>query len=194
MIKESGSLRLFLILAILISILLFNISCTGGPPLKTFIMQSDLASFSFDYNSRFAVKKNIYEEMSSVTLTGPFIKEMKDYTSINIATFVPNKVITNALDMTVAAERNASSFVDYKLLDKSEFTLAGNLAYRIDYMERNIDPVDRGLNQPKIDVYREVRFDTERFTWFVQMTSDSTTAELDKPDFEYILETFKILK
>jgi len=101
--------------------------------------------------------------------------------------------MTDAKDLTNRAERNASTFMDYQLLDKSEFILDGFLAYRLDYMERDITPIARDLDKPPIVVYREVRFDANGLLWFIQMRTDSSTAEAEKPDFEHVLETFKIL-
>jgi len=160
-------------------------------------MKDGLADFTFEYSSIYKViESGTWNKTSGVTLNGPFNNEIKYNTSIDVTITTPNGPdgpLTNAKDLTNHAEYLASSSMDYKLLNKSEFILEGVTAYRFDYMERDLTPIDRGLGKPPITIYREVRFDSQGLIWFIQMSSDSSTAESDKPDFEHVLETFKIL-
>jgi hypothetical protein len=193
-------LALWLVSGLLLASNLFSFTgcnTTPEPPYKTFTMQDGLADFTFEYSSSYEVEESgTYNGLSGATLKGPYNENVKDYPSIIVDAFVPNGPdgpMTDAKDLTYRAERNASSFVDYQLLNKSESMLDGFLAYRLDYMERDITPIKRDLDKPPIAVYREVRFDANGLLWFIQMRTDSSTAEVDKPDFEHVLETFKII-
>ena len=129
-----------------------------------------------------------------VTFTSPLIKDANDRTTIDVIVEKPNELVPDAKTGIERSERNASSWADYKLLDKCELTVDGVQAYRIDYEHRNIVPAIAGVsNEPFIAVYRKVRFDANGFVWMIQMRSDSSTAEADLADFEHILETFQIL-
>jgi hypothetical protein len=174
------------------TILLFS-SCNTTPSYHTFTMKDGIANFTFEYSSRFSINESgTSNKISSVSLNGPAVNGIKDSTSILVAAIEPDG--ESAKETTDKAERNASSFPDYKLITKSEILINGITAYRIDYTERSLLPIERHSNQPVIDVYRELRFDTQNMSWFLQMRSDSSTAEADKVDFEHVINTFKILE
>jgi hypothetical protein len=188
-----------IITIILLGLMLLIVPLTGcsianNPDFKIFTMKDGLGNFTFEYASRYEVKESYTQkDISAITLIGPFIQEIRDYTSIQVIISPPDKLTPDAESRIRRAERNASSFPDFTLLEKSELAVDNVPAYRIDYMERNLQPIDRGLSKPPIEVFREVYFDTIGLRWMVQMRSDSSTADADKPDFEHILQTFKIL-
>jgi hypothetical protein len=188
-----------IITIILLGLMLLIVSLSGcrvasNPDYMIFTMKDGLGNFTFEYSSRYEVKESYTQkDISAVTLIGPFIQEIKDYATIKILISPPDKLTPDAESRIKRAERNASSFPDYTLLEKSELEVDNVPAYRIDFMERNLQPIDRGLSKPPIEVFREVYFDTKGLRWMMQMRSDSSTADSDKPDFEHILQTFKIL-
>ncbi len=187
-----------IVIASLILLFIFPIvmSCHGetNSSFKVFRMEDGLAGFSFEYNTRYKVKEPYTEkDFFSVTLIGPTTKEIKDYSSIGVIIAPPDDLIPNAQAAITRVERNASSFPDYKLLGKSEFIIDSIPALRIDYQERNLQPINRGLSYPLIEVHRDVRFDSRGLTWMIYIRSDSSTAETDKVDFEHVLQTFKFL-
>jgi hypothetical protein len=193
--------RLFFIIVLILVPAIIGCNQADENTYKIFTLDEGTVHFSFEYRTYFQIKEvepgeNTgvpTQDIAYVTLIGPFIKEAKDYTSINVIADKPDKLIPDAKSGIERAERNASSFPDYKLLYKSEMIIDNVPAYRIDYTHRNIQPIDRGLSKPPFEVYREVDFDSKGFVWMIQMRSDSTTAEDDKPNFEHIIKTFKIL-
>lgn len=126
-------------------------------------------------------------------MISPKIKGINDYTYILVAAVPPDELVPDAKAAIERAERLASSWADYELLDKYELTIDGMHTYRLDYQNRNIVPAIAGVSGPRIEVIREVRFDAKGYVWMIQIDSDSSTAEADKADFEHILETFQIL-
>ena len=170
---------------------------------KTFTLDEGTIHFSLEYRTYYKVKEvkpgadtgYIGKDIMVFTLISPRVKETRDHTYINVIVDKPDELITDAKTGIERAERNASSWADYKLLDKYELTIDGVKAYRIDYQMRNIVPAIAGVsNIPFIEVTREVNFDANGFVWMIQMRSDSSTAEDDKVDFEHIIQTFRILE
>jgi len=170
---------------------------------KTFVLDKGTVHFSLEYRTFYKVKEvkpgedtgDVVRDIMYLTLVSPLMKGAYDYTSIDVIADKPGYLLTDAKSAIERAERLASSWGDYKLLDKYELNIDGVKAYRIDYQHRNIVPALAGVsNEPAIEVYREVHFDANGFVWMIQMSSDSSTAEDDKADFEHIIQTFKILE
>ena len=170
---------------------------------KTFTLDEGTIHFSLEYRTYYKVKEvkpgadtgDIVKDIMYLTLISPRVKATRDHTYIDVITAKPNELVPDAKTGIERAERNASSWADYKLLDKYELTIDGVKAYRIDYQMRNIVPAIAGVsNIPFIEVTREVNFDANGFVWMIQMRSDSSTAEDDKVDFEHIIQTFRILE
>jgi hypothetical protein len=169
---------------------------------KIFVMKEGIIHLSFEYNSSYNIAEvqplkndgKLSGDIAYVTLVGPLIKETRDHTRVNIIIIIPNELIPDAKSGIERAEKNASSWSDYKLLNKYDLIIDGIPAYRIDYQDRSIVPAIAGVsNEPFIEVIREVDFDANGYVWMIQITSDSSTAEADKLDFEHILQTFKVL-
>jgi hypothetical protein len=181
----------------------FLFACFANDPneTKTFTLNKGTVHFSFEYRSFYHVKEFHpgadtglpTKDIAYVNLMSPFNNQIKDYTYIEIIADKPDRLVPDAKSGIERAERNASSWPDYQLLNKSELFVDGYQAYRIDYLQRNPLPVDRGLVKPLITVYREVDFDTQGFVWMIQISSDNSTAEAERSDFEQILRTFKVL-
>jgi hypothetical protein len=187
-------ITIILLVLILIIVPLTGCRIASNPDFKTFTMKDGLGNFTFEYTSLYQVKESYTQkDISAVTLIGPYIQEVKNYTTIKVLISPPSELIPGAESRIKRAERNASSFPDYMLIGKTELVIDNIQAYRIDYMERNLQPIDRGLSKPPIEVFREVYFDTKGLRWMLQMRSDSSTADADKPDFEHVLQSFKIL-
>jgi hypothetical protein len=192
---------LFCITIILLLNMMFSGCDSGGVnSYKTFVLNEGAVHFSLEYRTYYkvdylkpaeAIGDNEQQSMY-FTLVGPLIREINDYTSIHVAVGPPDELIPDAKSAIERAERNASSWADYELLNKCETTIDGVPAYRIDYQNRNIVPAIAG-GEPRIEVIREVRFDAKGYVWMIQIRSDSSTAESDKADFEHIVATFKIL-
>ncbi|MBN1643307.1 MAG: hypothetical protein JW856_00580 [Dehalococcoidales bacterium] len=168
---------------------------------NTYEMNEGTIHFSLEYRNYYKVEVvhpgndtgNATKDIMYLYLISPKIKQTNDYTRIKIIVGKPDDLTPDAKSAIERAERNAASWADYKLLDKYELTIDGVHAYRIDYQNRNIIPAIAGVSGPRIEVIREVDFDANGFSWMIQMSSDSSTAEADKADFEHILQTFKIL-
>jgi hypothetical protein len=167
---------------------------------KTFVLNEGAVHFSLEYRTYYdidylkpaeATGDNIQQSML-FDLKSPKIKGINDYTYIHVAVGPPDELIPDAKSATERAERNASSWADYALLNKCETTIDGVPAYRLDYQNRNIVPAIAG-GEPRIEVIRKVNFDAKGYVWMIQVRSDFSTAEADKADFEHILQTFKIL-
>jgi hypothetical protein len=172
--------------------------CTNPNTLNTFVLTEGPQHFSFEYRAYYKILEvepgDMLDYFTYVTIQSPKIKRTKDYTTIDIILDKPDNLVPDAKSGIERSERNASSWKDYRLLDKYELTIDGLQAYRIDYQIRNIVPaIARVSDEPFITVYREVRFNSDGYVWMIQMESDSSTAEADKVDFEYILKSFKIL-
>jgi hypothetical protein len=188
------------LLAIPIVLLSLFCSCEGNDTLKTFSLTQGTACFSFEYRSFYKVKEYKpgedtgipTQDICYVSLNGPVNRQTKDYTSIDVIIEAPDDLIPNAWSNRERAERNGSSWQKYKLLGKSELTINGYPAYRIDYMHINPIPISRNLPEPPVSVYREVYFEAKGFIWMIQMISDSSTSETEKADFDHILDTFKV--
>jgi hypothetical protein len=186
----------------LLSCIIF-VSCTPEDvnSFKTFTLKEGTVHFSFEYRAYYNIKEvepgeNTgvpTQDICSVTLVSPLIKEIHDYTTIDIIVVKPDNLIPDALSGIIRAEKNASSWTGYKLLDKSNPLIDNHTAYRIDYTDRNPIPALGGIKESFFEVIREVRFDSKGFRWMIQIKSDSSTAEADKSDFEHILQTFKVL-
>ena len=182
-------------------IVLLCLACSGCRDVNsysTFTLKEGTVHFSLEYRNYFSIKEwkpweNKPNDIMGLTLVSPKIKGTGYYTHIDVLASKPDYLIPDAKSAIELAERNAASWADYKLLAKYELTTDGVQAYRIDYQNQNIIPAIAGIGGPGIEVVREVRFDAKGFGWMIQMTSDSSTAEADKADFEYILQTFKIL-
>lgn len=89
-----------------------------------------------------------------------------------------------------------SGFLREKLLDQSEITIDGVPADQIVFLA-NQDPFFglRKIEKNKLFflVQREVFFDYNGLIWEIGITSDSSTADVDKEDFEHVIKTFKFL-
>jgi hypothetical protein len=168
---------------------------------KTFTLNEGAVHFSLEYRTYYKIDSlkpaeatgDLMQQSMFFTLISPKIKGVNDYTYIHVVVDKPDEITPDAKSATERAERNASSWADYKLLDKYETTVDGVLAYRLDYQNRNIVPAIAGVSGPSIEVIREVAFDAKGYVWMIQIRSVSSTAEADKADFEHILQTFKIL-
>jgi len=192
-------INLFLVLIIFVT---FSANCQKQNTYKTFVLATGTAHFSFEYPSNYKVEEvepgeNTgvpTQDIAYVKLAGPLIKKIQYHTKIDVVADKPDDLIPDAKSIRERAERNAASWGDYKLLNKSETNIDGVQAYRFDYQNRNIIPAIAGIsNEHFIEVYREVCFDAKGFVWIIQMRSDSSTAETDLADFEHVLLTFKIL-
>jgi hypothetical protein len=195
--------RICLILYILMLNCLFFNSCQNMDvnSYKTFTLTDGNVHFSLEYRSYYKIKEvhpsfdtgNASDTFLDFTLISPKIKQTKDYTRIKVLADKPDHLIPDAKSNVERAENNASSWANYKLYDKYETTIDGIPAYRLDYQNQNIIPAIAGTGGPAIEVYRELYFDAKGLVWMIQMSSDSSTAEADKADFEHIIQTFKVL-
>ncbi|MBN1190559.1 MAG: hypothetical protein JXA46_12465 [Dehalococcoidales bacterium] len=136
-------LKLYKIPLIVILILITTI--TGCIPedtttFKTFTLTEGTVHFSFEYRTYYKIKEvepgeNTgvpTQDIAYVILIGPFIKEAKDYTSIHVIADTYDPLVPDAKSGIARAERNASSFPDYKLLYKTDLFVDDVPAYRID--------------------------------------------------------------
>ncbi len=186
---------------LLINMIFSSCADTNVNSYKTFVLNEGTVHFSLEYRTYYRVDRVkpgddtglVSKDTMDFELISPKIKQTNDYTRIEVIVEKPNTLLPDAKSAIERAERNASSWADYKLLDKYELTIDGVQAYRIDYQNINIIPAIAGVPGKPISVYREVHFDAKGFVWMIQMRSDSSTAEADKADFEHILQTFKIL-
>ena len=193
--------RIIIISILLLSCLLFTECQRGYNSYKTFILTEGTVHFSIEYRTYYKINEvhpgdntgTVLKDIMYLTLISPKIKETGDYTYIDIIAEKPNELVPDAKSGIERAKRLAASWADYELLSEEEITIDGVKAYRIDYQNQNIIPAIAGTGGPVLSVYREVRFDANGLVWMIQMMSDSSTAEVDKSDFEYILETFEIL-
>jgi hypothetical protein len=191
----------YIILLSLFSIFLSSCGNSGVNTYKTYVFNEGILHFSLEYRAYYKVdwtkpaESTGYptQQAMSFDLISPKIKGINDYTYIKVLADKPDDLIPDAKSAMERAQRNASSWADYKLLDKSEITIDSLHAYRLDYQIRNVIGIIAGTSGPRISVYREVHFDAKGYVWLIQIRSDSTTAEADKADFEHILQTFKIL-
>jgi hypothetical protein len=200
--QKIKSFNKFIIIIFLLSLILL-VSCTPEDinSHKTLTVTDGTVHFSFEYRSYYKIKEvepggnlgNVTHDICYVTLISPLIDKINDHTTIDIIVDKPDQLVPDALSGIIRAENNASSWKGYKLLDKSYPTIDNFPAYRIDYTDRNPIPAIAGIKEPLFEVIREVRFDAKGFVWMIQINSDSSTAEVDKADFEYILKTFKVL-
>ena len=193
-------ITVFMLIMLLLFLPIFSGCISSNDPyFKTFTFPDGLVNYSFEYSSKYKVKEHYTDrrypgnEFQAVTLIGQFLDKVNPYTTIKIFISPPRDARPNKEEAIARAEYQASSFPDYKLLGKSELTVDNISALRIDFIERNLMPVKRVSKGPHDDVTLEVDFDTPGFTWMITMTSDLSTADADKPDFEHILQTFKIL-
>jgi hypothetical protein len=193
-------LRIQTLLAIQIVLISLFCSCEGNDTFKTFSLTQGTVHFSFEYRSFYKVKEYKpgedtgipTQDICYVKLVGPLNKQTVDYTSIDVIVDAPDDLIPSAWSNRERAESNGSSWQKYKLLDKSELTVSGFPAYRIDYIHINPIPISRNTPEPLVSVYREVYFEAQGFVWMIQMISDSSTSETEKADFTHILDTFKV--
>ena len=194
-------ISIFIINIILLACLICA-SCTDVNSYKTYTLTEGTVHFSLEYRAYYKIKEvhpgddtgYATKDLMYFTLISPKIKESGDYTYIDVIASEPDNLTPDAKSAIERAERLAATWKDYELINKEEITIDGVKAYRIDYQNQNIVPAIAGVGGPRISVYREVRFDANGFLWMIQMMSDSTTAEADKPDFEHIIQTFNILE
>ena len=195
--------RIKSIINILVLGCLFFIGCQNVDvnSYKTFTLTDGNVHFSLEYRAYYKIKEvhpsfdtgTPSDAFMDFTLISPKIKQTKDYTYIKVLVEKPGRLIPDAKSQTERAENNASSWANYKLLDKYMTTIDGIEAYRLDYQNQNIVPTLAGTGKPAIGVYRELHFDAKGFVWMIQMSSDSSTADADKADFEHVIQTFKVL-
>ncbi len=192
----------------LVLILLFGVTvygCTDNSENthKTFIMEEGVVHFSLEYPSKYKIDSNKpaetegnrFEKSTYFSLDGPLNQQVNDYVNILIAVAPPDDLIHDAEGAIERAEKQAAKWDGYELFGKSEIEVSGYQGYRIDYRMVNIVPVIAGdSEEPRYSVYRDVRFDAKGYVWMIQISSDSSTAEEDKEDFEHILKTFKVLE
>ena len=191
-----------LIVNILLLLCLICASCTDVNSYKTYTLTEGTVHFSLEYRAYYKIKEGhpgddtgyATKDLMYFTLISPKIKETRDYTYIKVIVDKPDSFASDAKEEAERAERMAAKWNDYELINKEEITIDGVKAYRLDYQNQNIVPAIAGVGGPRIAVYREVHFDANGFIWMIQMMSDSTTAEADKPDFEHIIQTFNILE
>jgi hypothetical protein len=205
--KRNNNTTIQLVLRFLVTdIIILGLSLAGcqndDSTYKTFTMEEGVVHFSIEYPSVYKtnyiqsaeISGNKDQKSAYFSLDGPLNKKTKDYAHILIASAPPDSLIPDAQEGIVRAERQASKWQGYELQKKAELVVDGYRAYRIDYKIINIVPViAEDSNEPFYKVYREVRFDAKGYTWMIQISSDSSTAEADKADIEHILATFKVL-
>lgn len=193
--------KLLLLVSVLLLLGTIFSGCRDVNSYKTFVLNEGTVHFSFEYRTYYKIDEVkpggntgvSTKDLMYVTLISPRIAGTKDYTRIDIIVDKPDWLVPDAKSGIERAERNYSSWKYYKLLDKFDISIDGLHAYRLDNEMINIVPAIAGTGKPAIEVDRTVEFDAKGFVWFIQMTSDSSTAEADKADFEHILQTFKIL-
>ncbi len=163
----------------------------------TFVLDEGTARFALELSKDYKVDRvnpgNDTGDPSEDFMAVTFVNKTKESTIIQIFGNKPSELIPNAQAAIERTETNASSWDDYQLIEKTELTINGVKAYRIDYKHNNIIPAIVGTSKPSLSIYREVNFDADGLRWMILMESDSSTAEEDKADFEHILETLKIL-
>jgi hypothetical protein len=170
---------------------------------KTFTMYEGVIHFSLESPEKYKIDSNRpaeaegdrIQQSTLLSLDGPLNKIINDYTKIIVSAGLPEPLLPNAQGAIARIEKQAAKWDGYELLNKSEIEVSGYQGYRIDYRMVNIVPVIAGdSEEPRYSVYRDVRFDAKGYVWMIQISSDSSTAEEDKEDFEHILKTFKVLE
>lgn len=183
-------------------------------PFDTYIQNDGIAHFSFEYSTKFkGIDSNTDANWVSIlTLRGLHVTNESGTmrTTIGITVNDPKAASTQitgadplqtSKDQLNSVKRRieksvATGFLQEKLLDQSEITVDGVHADQIVYLiNRDLFFGPRKIEKNKMvfSVEREVFFDYNGLIWEISITSDSSTADTDKEDFEHVLKTFKFL-
>lgn len=191
-------LRTLVIWGLLIPIICSGCDALNKSTYQTFALTKGIAHYSFEYRTYYkdigiSASEGWY---SSVSLDGPIVNKIKSRTKILIEVWVPSSgrfISPNAEAQLNKDLRMRSEVFESKILDLSDLLIDGVLAKQFVFSERNIVSPFFGTNEKYYDVHRRVYFDHNGLMWRISMRSDSSTADADKADFDYILKTFKFL-
>jgi hypothetical protein len=179
----------------LVAIAAFSGSCFYG---KTIVVSRGIAHFSFERPEGYSldkieVRNDSEHRYTDVGLSSPL--NDKGYYTATIGIFV-NPISDVFPDAAVALEYSLSThsgFKDFELLQRFTTTVAGTqgqgFVASYSSFRHPTHPVP-GWNPY---VTRQVFFGSNGLIFQVSILSDASTAEVEKADFEHILETFKIL-
>jgi hypothetical protein len=160
---------------------------------KTFTLTEGIAHYSFEYRTYYKINgvPSIENSFSAASLKGPIVNKVKSYTQIVIQVWVPDQRYPNAESVLAGDMKNRSPAIESDILDQSNLLIGGVPAKQLVFSERDIGLPFLGILEKYYNVDRRIYFDHKGLVWRIYITSDSSTAEADKADFDYILQTFK---
>lgn len=176
----------------------YNIQSLGSG-YKLFTITKGIGHFSLEYPERYEIgivefgndSQGKYSH-ASFRWDPPKEEQMSKASSdIDIEVYEKTATLTDGQSsLEVALRLSANTKKDYKLIEYFNVTVAGEQSYGAVYSWTRLPGVPNAPLKPVIT--REIDFVHDDLIWMVEMTSDSSTADIDKADFDHMLQTFKI--
>ena len=190
-------------IVLLASITLFG-ACQvrSGSTYKTFSMTEGIAHFSFEYPSKYEITDYYSDnEILTVTLTEPFNKQAKDSTKISVGIVPGNENYPQDYINSLIRKRSSDPDFNLQELEQADLFVSGKQAKLFVYQERDLGRIMAGVYygtnediSTLNEIIREAIFYYNNLAWVIAIDSDSSTAEVDKADFDHVIQTFKILE
>jgi len=195
-----------LLLVLLSALLLLGACSVSDDSYKTMNVKTKIASFSFEYRAyyrdvegpkvldRGSVYVNLIAPQKKMAFPNPEPGGKPDTVSleyvpayIGVAAYNPEVSGLSAAESIERVLSTEANWPDFKLLERSAVTVDGIQAELIAYQTNEIIG-------PPVVYMADVYFDYGGFTWAFDAKADLDLAETVRADFDYVLQTFKILE
>lgn len=194
-INRLNTANLFWVVLLIFSTMLVILGCdssTNG--YKTFTLKRGVGHFTFEYPANYEKLLVYVSDSTNVNFGGPLLTEEEARTLLMVTVIEWDNGVP---DLEASVERElyyGSNFEDFKLLDRSSLHVADMQAEQIVFFYKRPIYEPRLIpRQPVPSISREVCFVNGRLDWSIRMRSHESMAEVDRLDFEHILQTFRIL-
>jgi hypothetical protein len=204
------------LIIILISIIITGCNSSNSG-YESITVENELCSYSFDYPSFYKI--NIWDHLdfripyAYLVLEGPVATqeaEVFDPDTGEIQTVVGKRGTSviyidvsnykiyygesySAADRIEAVLEGQASWANFQLLERSPLTVSGVQGEKIEYLVDRLMPIptEDGEN---LDYVCAVYFDYNELTWVIEARCIQELKDQVKADFDYIIQSFKIIR
>ena len=182
---------------VLTSVAISAFSSACGLP-KFYTLQKGVGHFSVALPPGYRVtmvEKREDSGYTDVRIDGPRNDRKNIYSAVDVFIITANKTYPNALNWLEWGLASVNDYPNFELLDRSKYRLGDITAEQ--YVYRHTSFADECL-PPKAArtriISREIVFDYEGKIWSIDLSYWENESRSYEADFEYILQSLKILK
>jgi hypothetical protein len=176
------------ILVLIVAIILTVVSSCTTPQYRTYTLQHNDISFSFEYPSAYKKVSAYLQDSQGAPITVRFARLGGIFglftTDPHFIVDISSPLSETEVDPKTAADTAGSHTPDQQL-ERAVITIAGTTGELVAYSQPDtkIVPI----------IIREVFFNANGVLWNIGIYSSTDKADTAKVDFEHIISTFKVL-